>query len=58
MRLVMDDRVVLGESLVDSVFTKICFGNTFYFSSMLGLADFSDITILCNRPNVVVNKIF
>ena len=50
----MDHRVVLGETsrqLEDCALTKIYFCNHFYFSFMLGLVDFSDIAILCNRPN-------
>ena len=48
----MDHRLVGSENsrpLRDYVFTKICFSNFFQF--MLGLMDFSDIAIRCNRPN-------
>ena len=33
------------------MFTKICFGNYFYFSFIADLVDFKNIMILCNRPN-------
>ena len=35
----------------DVKITTIFFSNDFYFGFMLGLMDFSDIAILCNRPN-------
>ena len=47
-----DQRVVLGESsrpLGDCAFTS--FSNDLHLSFMLGIMDFSDIVILCNRPN-------
>ena len=36
---------------------QIYFSNDFYFNFMLGLVDFSDLAILCHRPNNFVNKI-
>ena len=33
------------------MFIKSFFSNDFYFSSMLGVMDFSDTAILCSMPN-------
>ena len=40
----------MGSSPPENVF-QICFSNYFYLSFMLGQVNFSDIAILCNRPN-------
>ena len=40
----------VGSSPLGDVYWN-CFSNYFYLSFMLGRVDFSDIVILCNRPN-------
>ena len=51
-RWTTDHRVVqlVGSNPPGDVF-QICFSNCFYLSFMLGQVNFSDIAILCNRPN-------